>query len=846
MSHRLLTRETLGVVLVLALLSVLANGYLFGVSDHAESLPQVKRILDRSYLQYDWLTNSNSASNGRLVFSLVMAGFSSVFGLEGACCVVYIATLCLLCVAAFLFTAYIWGEPGAGLIAVLLVLCNRLGSLGSSQLLTNMLIPAFLAYSMLLLAAYWLNRGHYLRSIVLITFASLIHPQIGVVAGMLLGLTRLVSLPRPERLGGLRKLSLLFVVMGTIAAMGLLAQRGSGGHVVNQVEVVRVLAWMRAPWHFVPFAWDRTVWINFLAFGVLVAVARASVPRSAFLDWLILGVLGLCVLGTLTFFWAPLLPLVYLQPFRMTVLVQGAGALYLAQYVWSRLRSSDPSACFVGLVLLGSLVFMPKLATVLPVQVAAAVVLAEILREVLRRVVLPARVSRFGSVLNWLASAPVAWLAIAIAMALIRLPWRTDYVYPLAVVSSLGVIGLEVRAIASRFLHRTVMATSALVGLAMVALLGARWVAAPLPAWLAPLTANVKTHLVLEDDFSRLALWVRANTPPDAMFIVPPYTESFRLIAERAIVVDFKTFAARGYDILEWRNRITDLSGGRSLSLGYAWYLQLKETYHGLSTEQFLRLAEKYGAGYAVAETTQLALPLVYQNPTYVVYELKPFSLLGCRDELDTAVNTMHMARFLTLLEVGCFAHYESYPLPFRWEGPEIVSMQDLPATAPPLSVTGNRGDFIFRHISTETGDVIRVSPVLNGASGNEKIIQFGPWLEDKGHGLKIQGDSFAQSESLEICPGQVVLLSLWARLSAPSTETTLFIEDYAETWELSHIRVAGTAWQQYVVAKKIRSHATSVVMGIGWEPIIEQEWLEIRDMRVFVAPPEPGSPLCS
>ena len=37
--------------IALALMSILANGYMFGVGDQTESLPQVKRILDSSYLQ---------------------------------------------------------------------------------------------------------------------------------------------------------------------------------------------------------------------------------------------------------------------------------------------------------------------------------------------------------------------------------------------------------------------------------------------------------------------------------------------------------------------------------------------------------------------------------------------------------------------------------------------------------------------------------------------------------------------------------------------------------------------------------------------------------------------------
>jgi hypothetical protein len=145
-----------------------------------------------------------------------------------------------------------------------------------------------------------------------------------------------------------------------------------------------------------------------------------------------------------------------------------------------------------------------------------------------------------------------------------------------------------------------------------------------------------------------------------------------------------------------------------------------------------------------------------------------------------------------------------------------------LPQTAPPLIVQGYRGDFTFSRTSVENGDVIRVSPVLTGANGNERIIQFGCWFKDK------EGDGF------EIRPGQVVVLSLWARLSAPPERAEILIQDKTETWQCNRASMGSTLWQQYAVVRKIRAEATEVIIAVSWEPKTGQEWLEIKDMRIF------------
>ena len=210
---------------------------------------------------------------------------------------------------------------------------------------------------------------------------------------------------------------------------------------------------------------------------------------------------------------------------------------------------------------------------------------------------------------------------------------------------------------------------------------------------------------------------------------------------------------------------------------------------------------------------------------------------------LRAAESNMLPSFVMQLMNLGYVdSHYPSYSLPFNWLGADTVGLKDLTQTAPPLMDTGHRGDFTFSHTSAEDGDVIRVSSVT-AAEGNLRQIQFGVSFQDQGSGLEFYEYSPEdKQDEIEIGDGHIVILSLWARISSPSEVDSVFIQDKTDNWERSKTPIMSTAWQQYVVARVIRDEATDVTIGVVWAPKTGDEWLEIRDMRVFVDPSQSPS----
>ncbi|MCK4784809.1 MAG: hypothetical protein KAV87_13740 [Desulfobacteraceae bacterium] len=171
----------------------------------------------------------------------------------------------------------------------------------------------------------------------------------------------------------------------------------------------------------------------------------------------------------------------------------------------------------------------------------------------------------------------------------------------------------------------------------------------------------------------------------------------------------------------------------------------------------------------------------------------------------------------------GPESDYESQS--FSWKGPDTIDMEDLARVAPPLMISGSSGDFIFKRVSYNGVPVIRIEPSVKDIDGKEqgKQIQFGYWLGRNGLDLSCR-------------PGQEIVLSLYVRLSDETTKRAeVFVQDKAEYWERSSFTVQSTAWRHYVVSKRIRKDARDVFLGVYWEPNREEEWLEIKDISIFV-----------
>lgn len=113
--------------------------------------------------------------------------------------------------------------------------------------------------------------------------------------------------------------------------------------------------------------------------------------------------------------------------------------------------------------------------------------------------------------------------------------------------------------------------------------------------------------------------WVRANTPSDAVFAIPPGWTDFRLLARRAIITDHRSPPIDAAGLVAWAERLEDLTGLRPGPDAAPF----DTAFLAADCGRMSRLATRYGARYGIRRT---GMPpcgqLVYSGPDFAVVDM--------------------------------------------------------------------------------------------------------------------------------------------------------------------------------------------------------------------------------
>ena len=124
--------------------------------------------------------------------------------------------------------------------------------------------------------------------------------------------------------------------------------------------------------------------------------------------------------------------------------------------------------------------------------------------------------------------------------------------------------------------------------------------------------------------------WIHEHTPKDAIIISHPWKlASFTWTSERATIVKLKMFPQTKKSIVEYYERLNDLSDGAlaKIYFGDDEFERIKtvkaisEGFSHLSTDRVTKLMEKYHASYFLTEVEHhLDLEIVHSQAPYVLY----------------------------------------------------------------------------------------------------------------------------------------------------------------------------------------------------------------------------------
>ena len=151
----------------------------------------------------------------------------------------------------------------------------------------------------------------------------------------------------------------------------------------------------------------------------------------------------------------------------------------------------------------------------------------------------------------------------------------------------------------------------------------------------APISAKVSS------DQEQLLQWAGSQTSTDALFIVPPSFQEFRLFARRSVYVDFKTMTQGDFRMVSvWKQRLEQVAVPDRLAheaRGWEGVPEWDRTYAGRNTPSRIEsLLRETGADYFVWDREGLRMPpfvnrdrvadpvllIAFENARYQVYRL--------------------------------------------------------------------------------------------------------------------------------------------------------------------------------------------------------------------------------
>lgn len=606
--------------------SILFIGYFYGYSDMAVYIPLIRRVLDPTFLHNDWSVAHEGGIHSPFIWAMAQLG--RPISLETASLSVHILERFLLAVGVYLLSQRLYQNPVAGFVSVLVVTLSSQWNLGGNPIAASVSIPHTLAIVPAVFALYCASRGWRWQATALAGVATYFHVLIGLEVMLLLGAYMAWRDGLRDRSAWIAWATYAVVAAPMLAPLALRQLHSMGSTTVFGTEYVDIIGGLRAPWHYLPSSWPPSVYVTFLVYllaGGICAYFARSAYSQAFQRQAIFFValiLALCLVGTVFVEWIPSSLILKLQFFRLTVFIKIFVSLFIACYLTLVLQRRDPLQTGLALLALVN-VNNPYLFAVFMTLTLACEVWQRRTRPTEQQTTL--KRGLLGSVVALPAMATLGVLAL-----LLWLP-KVSELRAHLVFSPWPVLAVAAATVA---LWQLLVRTRAMRGgsavlivaiLMSVVLLKGRFLTGPVTWSRIQVAAlgRIQPTLTVRTDWDSLCAWIQQHTPRDAIFITPPYLEGFRLRAERAIVVDFKSTAYLEADVREWRDRLLDLTSHVVYTRKQDPYPAMRVGYQSLTPDAIRLVAAKYRATFVVAERpTRFEMPLLYENASYALYQI--------------------------------------------------------------------------------------------------------------------------------------------------------------------------------------------------------------------------------
>lgn len=571
----------LALALWMAVALLILRGYIWPLLSSGET-PVLMHLLDPTLFAHDFTVQEWLRFNPRFYYNeLIVAVVHWGLTLPHAMLALHVLALASFVTALHSIARSLSLGAVAEAFLIIWTFNVGVGAIGGVFIYTHAPVPAVWAMA----AATWglalVLRGKITAGYACFGGAALLQFLVGFYAGLLMLPCLLAA--RIASGSSVKRPDWRQIILGLTAwAAGLAAVAGPmmwrGGTASGAMparEFVELYAFIRHPHHLVPSTWGWPAWAQFIAFYAGAMLCVRSVPGRSIphVRWWVLGAVLLAAAAlvvNLLFveFWHSAW-IAKLQPARATPFAELVVLAILAQRVQRFFARGDWFAGgLLGLIPLTPLPGFLLLvgALLLPTEGAEAS-RGRLLRPALLAVMLVAS---------------VVWLTDLHAATSLYLVWSLTF----------AVAFLAARG-GNDFAGRRAIATVLFAVVTVV-----MWLVLP-PSVQRTLAPRFRPDSGPVDPPSLLGRRFREYAPKDSVVLVPPDGDSwsFKLFAQRAVVVETKTMPFTDRGMLRWKSRLEDVLG-EPLRPG----LDLQGRWHELPVAALTAAAARNDAGYLLTE----------------------------------------------------------------------------------------------------------------------------------------------------------------------------------------------------------------------------------------------------
>ena len=607
------------------LVAAAMSSYRFGLSDHAEQLPIIFRYMDPTYLATDFVVNSASEFGPRFHYAHAFAFAGGLLPLPVVFAAVYVLIYVALSIVTALAAKELTGSTAAGMLATMMVISLTPFHLSNPADVTwQTVVPASMAMPFGICAIWQGVSGRPIHAALVAVPAVLVQPVLGIEMAAI-ALTA-ATVHRAATLWPLGLASTIYRVRDLGAAAAIFVTTAtlfwvlpttltSASFRLPAEQFVQIIAHFRHPHHLVPSTWPVAEFVLAACFTVAACIALVEYgragrrcpaltehrARTAAIAAAISVVLVGFVCGYVFVELVPTRLVTTAQTFRMATVITWLGWILIASRIAEVLSQRHWRWTALSMVSVAS-----------PISLMAHGVGSFVLR------------ARGGTrAATAPASLPVLFLLTAIGLLIPLLYLERPVIVTELRPLSVGFVAAAAIVWRPRFIPAQFVLGFLVLGatlLLVVSLHGVkRFDIANVPrAVLVSGSPPVFTFAEAMGKFPgryedqlRLAATARTVSPDDAVFLIPREWQYWRLAAERAAVVDLKSFPFRDSGMKEWYARHQAIYDAGA---GYP---------DDITEEELLDLRSAYGFDYAIIpKSVKTSAPLIQGSGDWKLVKL--------------------------------------------------------------------------------------------------------------------------------------------------------------------------------------------------------------------------------